>query len=112
VAAEELMTIGRFARISGLSVHTLRHYDDIGLLAPAQTHPLTGSRRYRRDQVRQARLIQALRWIDLPIEEIRVALAGMRASSSILASAPRRSRVPDLQRARSLRSLWMSQARR
>ena len=33
--AEELLTIGRFAHISGLSVHTLRHYDDIGLLTPA-----------------------------------------------------------------------------
>jgi DNA-binding transcriptional MerR regulator/catechol 2,3-dioxygenase-like lactoylglutathione lyase family enzyme len=74
VAGEELMTIGRFARISGLSVHTLRHYDDVGLLAPAEVDPATGYRRYRRDQVRQARLIQALRWIDLPIEEIGAAL--------------------------------------
>ena len=32
---EELLTIGRFARLSGLSAHTLRHYDDVGLLAPA-----------------------------------------------------------------------------
>lgn len=68
------MTIGRFARISGLSVHTLRHYDDVGLLVPAQVDPGSGYRRYRRDQVRQARLIQALRWIELPIEEIRSAL--------------------------------------
>ena len=30
------MTIGRFARISGLSVHTLRHYDDVGILTPAE----------------------------------------------------------------------------
>ena len=68
------MTIGRFAHVSGLSVHTLRHYDDVGLLAPAQVDPYTGYRRYRREQVRQARLIQALRWIDLPIEEIRTVL--------------------------------------
>lgn len=69
------MTIGRFARISGLSVHTLRHYDDIGLLAPAAVDPSSGYRRYRRDQVRQARIIQALRWVDLPVEDIRAALA-------------------------------------
>lgn len=69
------MTIGRFARISGLSVHTLRHYDDVGILAPAEVDPASGYRRYRRDQVRHARLIQALRFIDLPVEEIRTALA-------------------------------------
>jgi DNA-binding transcriptional MerR regulator len=32
---EELMTIGRFARISGLSIHTLRHHDEVGLLPAA-----------------------------------------------------------------------------
>jgi DNA-binding transcriptional MerR regulator len=69
------MTIGRFARVSGLSVHALRHYDDVGLLAPAEVDPDSGYRRYRRDQVRQARLIQALRWVDLPVEDIRTALA-------------------------------------
>lgn len=69
------MTIGRFARISGLSVHTLRHYDDVGLLTPAEVDPDSGYRRYRRDQVRQTRLIQALRWVDLPVEDIKAALA-------------------------------------
>ena len=69
------MTIGRFARISGLSVHTLRHYDDVGILAPAEVDPASGYRRYRRDQIRHARFIQALRFVDLPVEEIRTALA-------------------------------------
>lgn len=68
---DEVMTIGRFARISGLSIHTLRHCDDVGLLAPAQVDPATGYRHYRRGQVQAARLIQALRWIDLPVEEVR-----------------------------------------
>jgi DNA-binding transcriptional MerR regulator len=75
MADEELMTIGRFAHISGLSVHTLRHSDDIGLLAPADVDPESGYRRYRRHQVRAARLIQALRWIDLPLDEVRTVLA-------------------------------------
>jgi DNA-binding transcriptional MerR regulator len=69
------MTIGNFAQISGLSVHTLRHYDDVGLLAPADVDPATGYRRYRRSQVRDARIIKALRWIELPIEEIKLAIA-------------------------------------
>lgn len=75
VASDELLTIGRFARISGLTAHTLRHYDDVGLLAPTHVDPQTGYRRYRRQQVRDARVIQALRRIDLPIEEIRRVLA-------------------------------------
>lgn len=74
MSGDDLMTIGRFARISGLTVHTLRHYDEVAILSPAVIDPQTGYRRYRRDQVRHARLIQALRGIDLPLEEIREAL--------------------------------------
>ncbi|HEX5402254.1 MAG TPA: MerR family transcriptional regulator [Pseudonocardiaceae bacterium] len=48
----------------------MRHYDDVGLLVPADVDPSPGYRRYGRDQVRLARLIRSLRWIDLPIEEI------------------------------------------
>ena len=33
------MTIGRFARMSGLSVHTLRLYDDFGILTPTEIDP-------------------------------------------------------------------------
>lgn len=68
---DELMMIGRFAHLSGLSIHALRHYDDVGLLSPAVVDPASGYRRYRHSQLRNARLIQALRWIDMPIEEIR-----------------------------------------
>ena len=63
------MTIGRFAHLSGVSAHTLRHYDDVGLLRPAAVDP-SGYRKYQARQIRQARLIRALRWIDLPIEGI------------------------------------------
>jgi DNA-binding transcriptional MerR regulator len=68
---DELMTIGRFARLTGLSVGTLRHYDEVGLLPPASVDPASGYRRYRRDQAGRARQIAMLRWDDLPIEEIR-----------------------------------------
>jgi DNA-binding transcriptional MerR regulator len=68
---DELMTIGRFARLTGLSAGTLRHYDEVGLLPPASVDPVSGYRRYRRDQAGRARTIAMLRWDDLPIEEIR-----------------------------------------
>jgi DNA-binding transcriptional MerR regulator len=68
---DELMTIGRFARLTGLSVGTLRHYDEVGLLVPASVDPASGYRRYRRDQAGRARRIRMLRCNNLPIEEIR-----------------------------------------
>ena len=75
MTSDELMTIGRFARLSGVSVHALRHYDDIGLLVPAQVDAASGYRRYAAGQLRLARLIRALRWTDLPIDGIRQVLA-------------------------------------
>ena len=73
--ADELLTIGRFAGLTGLSTHALRHYDEVGLLTPAVVDEQSRYRRYRRDQAGQARLIAQLRWADLPIEEIRAVLA-------------------------------------
>ena len=66
------MRIGRFARLCGLSVGALRHYDELGLLAPVRVDPDTGYRLYRRDQAATARTIAALRGLDLPLAEIAV----------------------------------------
>lgn len=68
---DNLVTIGAFAAATGLSVPALRHYDEIGLLTPAQVDPDTGYRRYRHDQIDQALLICGLRGLELPIDEIR-----------------------------------------
>ncbi|MEV0647815.1 MerR family transcriptional regulator [Phytomonospora sp. NPDC050363] len=75
MSAPEPLTIGRFAHLSGLTVHTLRHYHDVGLLIPADVAPDTGYRRYHREQIALARLIASLRWIDLPIDRIRALIA-------------------------------------
>jgi len=68
---DELLSIGRFARLTGLSAGTLRHYDQVGLLPPAEADPATGYRRYHRRQAGQARKIRMLRWDGLPLEDIR-----------------------------------------
>ena len=47
----QLMTIGRFARLTGLTVKALRHYDELGLLRPAAVDPETGYRLYGAEQV-------------------------------------------------------------
>ena len=46
----ELLSIGRFARLTGLTIGALRHYDEVGPLAPATVNGDTGYRSYRRDQ--------------------------------------------------------------
>lgn len=48
-----MFSIGEFARLGGVSVRTLRHYDEIGLLRPAQVDPVTGYRGYLASQLGQ-----------------------------------------------------------
>ena len=38
-----VLRIGEFARLARVSLKTLHHYDEIGLLHPAQVDPFTGS---------------------------------------------------------------------
>jgi DNA-binding transcriptional MerR regulator len=72
---DESLPIGRFARLSGLSVGALRHYDELDLLRPARTDPITNYRLYRRDQLPAARTIVRLRDLEVPLETIRELLA-------------------------------------
>ena len=48
---DELLSIGELARLSGLSIGALRHYDALALLVPAHVDPSTSYRRYTRAQV-------------------------------------------------------------
>jgi DNA-binding transcriptional MerR regulator len=66
-----LMPIGHFARSAGLSVVALRHYDRVGVLAPAYVDPRTGYRRYRPEQLEKGRAIRRLRDLEVPLEVIR-----------------------------------------
>ncbi len=70
----DLLVIGRFARLSGLSVGALRHYDEVDLLRPARVDPETGYRSYRREQLEPARTIVRLRDLEVPLETIRAYL--------------------------------------
>jgi len=63
--------IGAFARVAQVSVRTLHHYDDVGLLPPAQVDPQTGYRWYRADQLQRLNRILALRDLGLPLTEVR-----------------------------------------
>jgi DNA-binding transcriptional MerR regulator len=71
---DELLPIGRFAREAGLTIGALRHYDEEGVLVPADVDAATGYRRYRRDQLQMARAVAVLRDLELSLPAIRALL--------------------------------------
>ena len=68
------MSIGEFARDPRLSAKALRLYDELGLLAPARVDEGSGYRFYEPGQLKQARLIAALRQLQVPLAEIKAVL--------------------------------------
>jgi DNA-binding transcriptional MerR regulator len=69
-----LVTIGDFSRMTFLSVKTLRHYHEVGLLTPADVDPDTGYRRYEVEQVPTAQAIRRLRELGMPVEDVRAVI--------------------------------------
>jgi DNA-binding transcriptional MerR regulator/effector-binding domain-containing protein len=72
VETERMLSIGRFARLTGLTVKALRHYDELGLLRPAHVDEWTGYRWYERSQVREAVAVRRLRSLRVPLDEVAV----------------------------------------
>jgi DNA-binding transcriptional MerR regulator len=68
------LTIGEFSRMTHLSVKTLRHYHEVGLLEPAQVDPGSGYRYYTTTQIPTAQVIRRLRDLEMPVEEVRAIL--------------------------------------
>ena len=65
------VAIGEFSRLTHLTVKTLRHYHDQGLLVPYAVDGQSGYRRYSIDQVPTALLIGRLRSLDMPLADVR-----------------------------------------
>ena len=72
-----MFSIGEFSRLGGVSVRTLRHYDEIGLLRPATVDPDTGYRGYSADQLGQLNRIMALKELGLSLTQARRLLDGI-----------------------------------
>ena len=70
-----MLKIGEFSKLSRISVRMLRHYDEIGLLKPAQTDRFTDYRYYREDQLPVASRITALKEMGFRLAEVRELLA-------------------------------------
>ena len=65
-----MLKIGDFSKLSRVSVRMLRHYDDIGLLKPAETDAFTGYRYYREDQLLFIGRITALKDMGFALADI------------------------------------------
>lgn len=70
-----LLKIGELARLTGLSVRTLHHYDSIGLLSPS-ARTQAGYRLYQHGDMDRLHRIMALRKFGLSLADIANALAG------------------------------------
>ena len=64
------LKVGELATRTGLTVRTLHHYDEIGLLRPSR-RTSAGHRLYGEEEVRRLQRIASLRHLGLPLEEIR-----------------------------------------
>jgi DNA-binding transcriptional MerR regulator len=74
VTVTDTLTIGEFSRITHLSVKTLRHYHQVGLLEPADVDARTGYRHYTTGQIPTAQVIRRFRNLDMPVEEVKAVL--------------------------------------
>ncbi len=64
------ISIGRFSRLTGLSIRALRLYGAEHLLEPARVDPDTGYRYYDLEQVQIAERIKLLRECEMPLDDI------------------------------------------
>ncbi len=65
------LSIGDFARASGLTAKALRLYDELELVVPAKVDELNGYRWYAPEQLERAQLVASLRLIGMPLHRIR-----------------------------------------
>jgi MerR family transcriptional regulator, thiopeptide resistance regulator len=70
---EKRWKVGELAEQAGLTVRTLHHWDELGLLSPAE-RTSAGYRLYAEEEVRRLYRIVALRGLGLSLEEVGAAL--------------------------------------
>ncbi|MDB5054811.1 MAG: transcriptional regulator, MerR family [Bacilli bacterium] len=67
--------VGDLAKLTGLTVRTLRFYDQIGLFSPSG-HSDSGHRLYNQADIRRLQQILSLKDLGLSLEEIQTVLKG------------------------------------
>lgn len=71
-----MLRIGTFSKMGKTTIKTLRHYDEVGLLAPAAVDEETGYRYYTSDQLFRLHEIVALRQMGFSVAEVLQILDG------------------------------------
>ncbi|MBB6347577.1 MerR family transcriptional regulator [Nonomuraea muscovyensis] len=66
-------SVGQVSRLAGITVRTLHHYDEIGLLSPSE-RTRAGYRRYTDDDLLRLQQVLLYRELGFPLEEIAVIL--------------------------------------
>jgi MerR family copper efflux transcriptional regulator len=72
IAAEDELTIGQLAARFGLATHVLRHWEDVGLIEPAER--VNGRRRYRSWHVARVATILLSKEAGLRLDDIKAIL--------------------------------------
>jgi DNA-binding transcriptional MerR regulator len=72
------LSIGEAAAASGLSAHTLRYYEQIGLIAPIARHG-GGARRYGPEDMRWLEFLVHLRATGMPMRDMHRYAQSLRA---------------------------------
>lgn len=75
------LLIGDVAELTGLSLRSIRHYEDVGL-ARADTRTAGGFRVFGAEAVERLRLVMMLRIMDLSLEEILPIVDACRAAET------------------------------
>jgi DNA-binding transcriptional MerR regulator len=66
----ELVKIGEFARLTGVSVKTLRFYDMLGLVEPA-VRTASGYRLYGPQEASRLAIVKRVKLLGISLEEIK-----------------------------------------
>lgn len=91
---EQMLKIGEFSKLAQVSIGTLRHYDQIGLLSPVEVDKFTGYRYYSESQFPRLQRILALRGLGFSLEQIKLALAkGLTAEQMVEMLKSRRNEI-------------------
>lgn len=95
-----MLKIGEFSTLAQVSIKTLRHYDELGLLKPLHVDAQTGYRYYSASQLPRLHRILALRDLGFPLDRIANALdenvtADALRGMLLLRSAEQQSRVEE-----------------
>lgn len=66
-----MMKISAFAKVSGISIKTLRYYDELGLLKPAHVDEQSGYRYYSEEQLLTVKRIAAYKEQGFTLEQLK-----------------------------------------